>query len=216
MNVYDRPRQFLAAGLATLAGFADATGFLAAKSYFVSFMSGNTTRLAVDIVTDRQAAILPALLIAGFVAGVTGGALLADRAGTRRKSAVLSAAAVLLVLAAMLQTGQRTGGFLACTVLSMGVINNSFRRNGEVAIGVTYMTGALVRFGQGLAAFLQGSARPGWLGNLALWAGLVCGAVAGTAAFLHSQALSAWIAAGWAMCLAASAVLIERRGHPSS
>ena len=216
MNVYDRPRQLLAAGLATLAGFADATGFLAAKSYFVSFMSGNTTRLAVDIVTDRKAAMLPALLIVGFVAGVTGGALLADRAGTRCKSAVLGAAAALLVLAAMLQMGQRTVGFLACTVVSMGVINNSFRRNGEVTIGVTYMTGALVRFGQGLAAFLQGNARTGWLGNLALWAGLVCGAVAGTAAFLHSQALSAWIAAGWAICLAASAVLIERRGHPSS
>ncbi len=216
MNVYDRPRQFLAIALAALAGFVDATGFLAAKNYFVSFMSGNTTRLAVDIVTDRKAAILPALLIVGFVTGVTGGALLADRAGTRYKSTVLGVSAALLVLAAAMQTGQRTMGFLACTVLSMGVINNSFRRNGEVAIGVTYMTGALVRFGQGLAAFIQGEARAGWLGNLALWAGLVCGAVAGTAAFVHSHALSAWIAAGWAICLAASAALIERRSHPAS
>jgi uncharacterized membrane protein YoaK (UPF0700 family) len=64
-----------------MAGFVDAVGFLSADGYFVSFMSGNTTRLGVDLGTDVVRAVTPAFLIAGFVAGVTGGALLSIRAG---------------------------------------------------------------------------------------------------------------------------------------
>ena len=36
-------------GLSGLAGLLDATGFLIANGYFVSFMSGNTTQLGVRI-----------------------------------------------------------------------------------------------------------------------------------------------------------------------
>ncbi len=46
MNRLDRPRQVLALAIAFLAGGVDAVGFLSADGYFVSFMSGNTTRLA--------------------------------------------------------------------------------------------------------------------------------------------------------------------------
>ncbi|MBU2342478.1 MAG: DUF1275 family protein, partial [Alphaproteobacteria bacterium] len=42
-------RQRLAIGLAGLAGLVDATGFVVAGGYFTSFMSGNTTRLGVDL-----------------------------------------------------------------------------------------------------------------------------------------------------------------------
>ena len=72
MDNYDPSRRILAIGITALAGFVDAAGFLAGDRYFVSFMSGNTTRLAVDLVTDLAQALIPLGLIGGFVIGVTG------------------------------------------------------------------------------------------------------------------------------------------------
>jgi uncharacterized membrane protein YoaK (UPF0700 family) len=40
---------------------------------------------------------------------------------------------------------------LAMLVLAMGALNNTFLRGGEVSVGLTYMTGALVKIGQGIA-----------------------------------------------------------------
>ena len=165
MHRYDRSRQLLALGIAGLAGFVDSTGYLAADQYFVSFMSGNSTRLGVDIATAPARAFIPALLIGGFVAGVTLGALVAGAAGTRRKTLVVGLSAAFLALAAIARLAGLPAAFMGCAVLAMGVLNNAFLRDGEVAVGLTYMTGALVRFGQGLAAAIRGKARDGWLAN---------------------------------------------------
>ena len=72
----------LAASLATLAGYTDASGFLKLGGLSVSFMSGNSTRLAVAA----------ASLILSFLAGVVAGTVLAFAAGSRRKAAVLALA----------------------------------------------------------------------------------------------------------------------------
>ena len=98
MNRIDRSRRRLAIAAAGLAGFVDAAGYLSANSYFVSFMSGNTTRLGVDIAQRPAHAWVPAALIAGFVLGVTGGAVLAAKAGMRRKQAVFSLVALQWIL----------------------------------------------------------------------------------------------------------------------
>src|SRR5689334_11424450 len=45
-------------------------------------------------------------------------------------------------------------------------------------LGLTYVTGALVKVGQLLAAAMTGGERWGWLPNLLLWAALVAGALA--------------------------------------
>jgi len=60
MHRYDPARQRLALGLAGLAGMVDATGFVVAGGYFTRFMSGNTTRMGVDL-SQR-----PALALWGF------------------------------------------------------------------------------------------------------------------------------------------------------
>ena len=74
MQSLDRSRRNLAFALAALAGFVDASGYLSADRYFVSFMSGNTTRLGVELAIAPMQALIPLLLIACFVAGVIGGA----------------------------------------------------------------------------------------------------------------------------------------------
>ena len=215
MDRLDRPRGMLAVGLAGLAGFVDATGFLSAGGYFTSFMSGNTTRFGVDLATDPELALLPACLIAGFVAGVTAGALAAERWPGRRKTAVMALVAGLLTLAALGQ-GRSLTVFLGSSVLAMGALNNVFRRNGEVAFGVTYMTGALVRFGQGLAARLLGRDSEGRLGAGGLWLGLAVGAILGALAFTQVPHSAIWIAVVYAAIMLVAANAIERRTPQSS
>ncbi|OYW47171.1 MAG: hypothetical protein B7Z08_03690 [Sphingomonadales bacterium 32-68-7] len=211
MHRYDPPRRLLGYGIAALAGFVDAAGFLAADGYFVSFMSGNTTRLGVDLATRAAEAVTPVLLIAGFVVGVVAGAVAAERVPARRKSAVLALAAGLIGTAAL---GHALGSpvlFLAGSVLAMGAINNAFRRDGEVAVGVTYMTGALVRLGQGLAARITGKPFAGSLASLMLWASLAGGAILGAIATTRAPAAAPWIPLAGASVLLWGATRIERQ-----
>lgn len=211
MQRYDRSRRLLALAIAALAGWVDASGFLAADRYFLSFMSGNTTRLAVDLAQDPQQALVPLGLIAGFLAGVVAGALLADALPARRKTAVLSLCALLLIASAAAASTGHVVLMGAAAVLAMGAVNNSYRRDGEVAVGLTYMTGAVVRFGQGLASWLQGAPRPGWLVNGALWLAMALGAAAGAMTFLAEASLTPWIGAVGATALAIMAWRIERQ-----
>lgn len=210
MNHLDRTRQALAIGLACLAGYVDAVGFLSADNYFVSFMSGNTTRLAADLAQDWHRAATPALLIAGFVCGVAGGSVVAARAGRWRKPAVLGLVTVLLLLACVANGMELRGTALALLVLGMGALNNTFQRNGEIAVGLTYMTGALVRLGQGIGAALMGQPRSDWPAYLLLWLGLAGGALGGALLFLAIGAPALWLAvlaggtmaaAGWRIAL---------------
>jgi uncharacterized membrane protein YoaK (UPF0700 family) len=196
MDRFDRSRQGLAISLAAVAGFVDAVGFLSADSYFVSFMSGNTTRLAVDLAQDRHAALTPALLILGFVTGVALGSFVAAKSGRWRKGAILLLVAVLLLAASLLHATDAHAASLGLLVLAMGAINNTFQRNGEIAVGLTYMTGALVRLGQAIGAALAGERKSGWGAYLLLWLGLASGGIAGAVSFLQIGPSALWIATG--------------------
>ena len=212
MNSIDRSRRRLAIAAAALAGYVDATGFLSANRYFVSFMSGNTTRLGVDLIASPATAFIPALLILGFVFGVFGGAILAARAGRQRKFAVLLLVASLLALTALAASARQIEMALACMVLAMGALNNTFQRNGEVTVGLTYMTGALVKLGMGLARRIAGHRDSGWLSWAQLWAGLLAGAVLG--AYLQdSLPLGClWIASAWSTVMVAIAFRFPAEG----
>lgn len=197
MIQYDRPRRLFAIALAAMAGFIDAVGFLSADGYFVSFMSGNSTRLGVSLGTDPVRAAMPAVLIAGFLGGVTGGALLARRAGALCKPVVLAFVALTLLAAAAGRMFGLPALMLGGMVVAMGALNNTFQRDGEVTVGLTYMTGALVKLGQGLANALSGRPDSGWTSWASLWGGLLVGAVLG--AFLQDRMPMGclWLAAAY-------------------
>ncbi len=207
MNAIDRSRRWLAIAAAGLAGFVDAAGFLSAQGHFVSFMSGNTTRLGVDLVVEPARALIPALLISGFLLGVFLTALLVARAEGRRKVIVLALVTLLLTGAALARLLGASAAMLAFLVLAMGALNNTFQRDGAVSVGLTYMTGALVRFAQGLAARISGTGGEGWANWLMLWLGLAVGAATGAYALLAWPQVALWLASGWALTL----VLVARR-----
>lgn len=195
----------VAVGLAVLAGYVDALGFLTTGGFFVSFMSGNSTRLGVGAGLMRwSAAVAAGSLIAAFVAGVTMGTL-AAHFGRRPRASVMVLVTALLALATAARA--TTGGLLAAALLAMAmgsenaVFQGSAITGGGPTFGVTYMTGALVKVGQGLARAVLGEAGGPWLRFLGLWGGLSLGAVLGAVVWTWASA--------WAFSLAlAGAVLL--------
>lgn len=207
MIALSRRDRVLAVALSLLAGFVDAIGFMLTGGFFVSFMSGNSTRLGVALATGERMAALAAVLIASFVGGVVLGALIGRAAGRGKRRAILALTAALLALAALLADLGAPGAAVAVVALAMGAENIFFEESGEVRLGLTYMTGRLVKIGQAIAAALSGGARWGWLPQLLLWLGLLGGAALGTLAhrLLGSDAL--WLAALWTLALLAFKLL---------
>lgn len=210
MHRYDPARQRLALGLAALAGLVDATGFVVAGGYFTSFMSGNTTRLGVELAQSPALALAPLGLIAAFLVGVTGGALIGRRTEGRRKRVLLGIVALLLAGGTGLLAAGLPVPFLAASAMAMGLANNVFAKAGEVTVGVTYMTGALVRFGQGIAARLAGEPLESTRGYGLLWSALALGAVAGGVMSGIAPVLSAGTACVAAVALWIAALRVER------
>jgi Predicted membrane protein len=86
--------------------------------------------------------------------------------------------------------------------VAMGAENGVFNRDGEVSIGVTYMTGSLVRFAQKLTAALIGNGTPfGWVPNLLLWIGFAVGVLLGGRTHDALGASALWVAAAAAAVL---------------
>lgn len=212
MKDYGRRGVMLAAALSALAGYVDAVGFMTLGGFFVSFMSGNLTRLGVGAATSHwsQAAIA-AGLIGLFVLGVILGATVARRFGEEQRSAVLAVEAALLLAAAALCTAGYTGPGMVAVVMAMGVENAVFQRQGDVGVGLTYMTGTLVRMGQRIATALHGGPRWDWLPFLMLWLGLAAGGAVGALVFLRLGELALWPAFAVVALLAVLVGLAERR-----
>jgi uncharacterized membrane protein YoaK (UPF0700 family) len=198
---YDKPSQLFAVCLSAVAGYVDALGYLHLGGFFASFMSGNSTKLAIGLVLDPVQARIAASLLATFVGGVMAGAAVARLAGRHGALAALLFVAALLGLAAALHAAGQDTPAVGTMVLAMGAENAIFQRNGDVAIGLTYMTGALVKFGQRLTGALFGGDRWAWLPYALLWCGLVAGAITGAAAYTRVQLDGLWAAAGAAVVL---------------
>jgi uncharacterized membrane protein YoaK (UPF0700 family) len=169
--------------LAALAGFVDAVGFIRSGGFFVSFMSGNSTRLGVGVVQRLHDALLAAGLVITFVVGVIVGSLIGHVAGRRRGVVVLTWIAALLALAAYLDSHAQMLAALCVLALGMGAVNTVFERGGEVRFGITYVTGGLVRAGTGIASNILGRADREWPAYLLLWSFFVCGTIAGALAY---------------------------------
>jgi uncharacterized membrane protein YoaK (UPF0700 family) len=194
----------LACALSALAGYVDGIGFLHLGGLFVSFMSGNSTRMGVSLAQGDWSNAAAALgLVALFVAGAAGGSLIVFGRGAHRQPWVLLVEALLLAAAALCYELGLSNAAVAAIVLAMGLENAVFQIDGGAGLGLTYVTGALVKVGQLVAVALTGGARWAWLPNLLLWAALVTGAVCGALAYHWINLAAIWFAAGMALALSA-------------
>ncbi len=200
----------IAIAMAAQAGFVDALGFLEMRGRFVSFMSGNSTRFAVDFAAGLDDAFVAGRLIAAFVAGVVAGSLLRRLSRHRPVTFIQSCVVAGLTVAAAIHATAGPSAAVLVMAATMGLANAAFARNGEVSIGVTYVTGALVKAGQGIATALLGGDRWGWTWHAGLWLGLVAGAAIGALAYREAGLAALAIAVGYAAVLAIGSVVLPQ------
>jgi uncharacterized membrane protein YoaK (UPF0700 family) len=169
-------------------------------------MSGNSTQLAVAFGQgDLGEAAAIGELIALFVLGAAAGQALADAVGKWHMTAVLTGVAILLVIAALL------AGASEPMVFAMGALNASMHRAGTIPVSLTFVTGVLVRFGQGFGDFLLGrGTRWSWVAQASPWVGMVVGATIGSVAYLQLAQEAIWIPVTLAAFLAAFSVAVPQ------
>lgn len=197
------PQISLAMALSLLAGFVDALGFMQLSGHFVSFMSGNTTQWAVALVQGHFAVALGlALLVGVFLVGTMAGAALSLKLTPKRhKATVLMVMTALLITAATLAQMGFAPFALYLTAFVMGFENSMFQNEGEVTVGLTYMTGTLVKMGQNFVRALMGRSPAPWLSYLGLWCALLCGGLLGALAYLNMGVSALMIAALFTLML---------------
>jgi uncharacterized membrane protein YoaK (UPF0700 family) len=212
MQRTESPLIVIAVCLAALAGFVDALAFTSLGGFFASFMSGNTTRLGVGLGTgDASAALTAGALVMSFVAGVILSSVILRAIPHRAQLGIMLAVTILLLLAAGLASVAPGPIVLLLLAAAMGTENGVFNRDGEVTIGVTYMTGSLVRVGQKLAAALMGDPdRWAWVPYLALWTGFLAGVVFGAASQMRWGWGALWLAPLAAAVLTAAIGAVTR------
>jgi uncharacterized membrane protein YoaK (UPF0700 family) len=196
----------LAGLLAGLAGTVDAIGYLHLSGLFISFMSGNSTQLAAALGQGQLAeAGTIAELIVLFVVGAAAGQVLAVVTGRSHMTWVLIGVAILLVIAAALETASQP------MVFAMGALNAAMRRAGSIPISLTFVTGVLVRFGQGIGDFLTRRVTGwNWLAQGTPWLGLIVGATIGSAAYMRIGEAAIWVPIGVAVVLAAYSMVMPQ------
>ena len=200
---YKARHRMLAYALAAMAGYVDAIGFIASGGFFLSFMSGNTTRAGVGLPFGLAETGMAFSLIAAFVGGTVAGSLLGRRGWRSRESIILWSIALVLTIACLLFDAGAAYPALLLTAAAMGAENTIFEEDGEVTIGLTYMTGTLVKTGQRIAGALAGGPKWDWTPYALLWVSLTTGSIAGAFAHYGAGVGALWAAAGMAAVLGA-------------
>ncbi|MDQ0511263.1 YoaK family protein [Ancylobacter amanitiformis] len=206
-------RPFIFATFATLiAGFVDAVGYTQLGGLYVSFMSGNSTRLGIQIAGADWAHVAFTIgVIGSFILGAFLGAVVCDAVGDWKLVAVLSTEVALFALATVLTLAGV--GFLALLPIAtaMGMQNNVHQVIAGADIGKSFVTGALVSCGQALARRMAGKEGPKEASLYAFsWVTFVSGAALG-AVMLHGVGLSP--AVGGACLLLAALALTAYAFH---
>ena len=199
----------LVASLSVLAGMTDAIGFMATGD-FVSFMSGNTTRLAVAISDgDLGLTLRLVILVVTFVIGNALGIVI-GRLGGRRTLPLLLCIATLLCAAAAWPSDTQLPALLAA-IVAMGMLNAAVEEVNGLPVGLTYVTGALSRFGRGLGRWMLGERRNGWRVQLVPWTGMFIGAILGAVLEQHLGLKALFVSGLLAAVLGVLSLTIPRR-----
>ncbi|WP_054812054.1 YoaK family protein [Nocardia arizonensis] len=195
--------------LAALAGLIGAAAFMHTAGYFVTFMTGNTERAVLGHFHDeRDVAIAAAMLLPSFLSGVVVAALCRryfwsghPHGPTLLTTASLAAASVIDFALYQLTSSTRIE-FVPILFVAFGVgaLNTSFVKNGEVSIPLSYVTGTLVKLGQGVERHISGGTYADWLDYFLLFTSFAFGALLG--------GILSLMVAGWAMLITATAVCL--------
>ncbi|ORA85532.1 DUF1275 domain-containing protein [Mycobacterium malmoense] len=199
--------------LAVLAGVLGATAFSHSAGYFVTFMTGNAQRAVLGFFRgDVALSVTAALLLLCFVAGVVIASVcrrhfwVAHPHGpTVLTTLSLVAATVLDVIDEGWEESLLDFPPIMLVVFGIGALNTSFVKDGEVSVPLSYVTGTLVKMGQGIERHIAGGNASDWLGYFLLFASFAFGAAVGGGISL--------VVNGTAMLVVASVVCALTTGY---
>ena len=204
--------------LAAIAGAVDAVAYDELANLFVSFMSGNSTRLGVALAQlDGRGALPVAVSIALFVAGAFAGTRLAEVGAPWNVALILATEAVIAGVAATTIAAMGSVTALYAIAFIMGMQNAAHPTVAGTGIGKSFVTGTLFGVGQALAQAIDDrAALLAALANLLSWVAFVVGAVIGAAVLARiGTAATVGVAAACLAALAigiAGAALLRARG----
>jgi len=173
--------------LAVLAGVLGATAFTHSAGYFVTFMTGNAQRAVLGYFRgDVLVSVTAGLLLLCFVAGVVVASVCRRHFWVAHPHGPTVLTTVSLVAATVLDVIDEgwEENFLdfppiMLVVFGIGALNTSFVKDGEVSVPLSYVTGTLVKMGQGIERHIAGGKASEWLGYFLLFASFVLGATVG-------------------------------------
>jgi uncharacterized membrane protein YoaK (UPF0700 family) len=174
--------------LAALAGLIGAAAFTHSAGYFVTFMTGNTERAALGYFRNQPWLVLTAsVLLAAFLGGVVVASLcrrhlwVAHPHGPTVLTALSLAVATTVCIAThgWSEMGELSFAPIIFVAFGIGSLNTSFVKDGEVSTPLSYVTGTLVKMGQGIERHISGGSAAAWLGYFLLYMSFVVGAIIG-------------------------------------
>lgn len=182
-----RARMWLIAVFASVAGMCNAMGFLCFPPLFMSFMTGNTTRLSMAIsLKNLDAAIVLGTIITVFMLGTFLGTLMAAMSGRWRLGLLTLIEAILLSMAQLLPVGVYILPLHAyAVILALGLQNTILQDDHARSLSLTYVTGCVVRIGSGLANACLGFEATHLKIQFVILASFVCGTIIGVCLFNH-------------------------------
>jgi uncharacterized membrane protein YoaK (UPF0700 family) len=183
-------RDALVVALALTTGGMDAIGFIAMGGVFASVMTGNLVLLGVSIGhRNGSLAAHVGVALAGYIAGVVAGVIVAGRPDPGRSTWPARVTAALLVELALfigLTVGWELAGghpvgdpqllLLGVASLAMGVQSSAVRSLAAPGLSSTYMTGTLTSL---VSAVVAGEGLAGQRQNLTVITAVVVGAAVG-------------------------------------
>jgi len=199
--------------LAALAGVLGATAFTHSAGYFVTFMTGNAQRAVLGYFRDDVLlSVTAALLLLCFVAGVVVASscrrhfwVAHPHGPTVLTTFSLVAATIVDIIDEGWEENQLDFAPILLVVFGIGALNTSFVKDGEVSVPLSYVTGTLVKMGQGIERHIAGGTAEDWLGYFLLFACFVLGATIGGCISL--------VVNGTGMLVAASLVCAVTTGY---
>ena len=173
--------------LAALAGVLGATAYTHSAGYFVTFMTGNAQRAVLGYFRhDVRMAIAAGVLMLCFVAGVVVASVFRRHfwTGHPHGPTVLTtfslvAATVVDVIDEGWEEQMLDFAPIMLVVFGVGALNTSFVKDGEVSVPLSYVTGTLVKMGQGIERHIGGGTAADWLGYFLLFASFTLGGAIG-------------------------------------
>ncbi|WOC12281.1 YoaK family protein [Gordonia sp. MP11Mi] len=190
----------LGAWLLGLAGFVDAIAFVVLQGSFVAFMSGNTTILGSSSATGHwHLAGLSALLIVLFFAGNVAGAAVGRWGGSAAHRLLMILIATVTIIGTITANTSSVWAGLIVIAVAAGLINSALAANTDVHVGLTYVTGTLVKAAHQMIAGIGAEHPWGWVKTLGFWAVFAVGAAVGGVAFHGLGAVALWFAAAFAV-----------------